>query len=218
MPYQSQEKHDAWLQRNRERLAVYKQHYHAEHREHLLSLKRVAHAAIRLEALQHYSGAPEPECKCCQHKILRHLTLDHVVGGGGRHCRTLNIANSNLPRILKRQGWPDGYQVLYWNCNCAKKDKDACPHQIGLGSMQLPREVIKEQTIRHYSDNVCACANCGTAGFDFLTIDHIDGGGKQHRSTDVNARRIYYWLRNHEFPLGYRVLCWNCNCAPRGEV
>ncbi|GAC1502542.1 MAG: hypothetical protein NVS1B10_07330 [Candidatus Saccharimonadales bacterium] len=56
---------------------------------------------------------------------------------------------------------------------------------------------------------VCAC--CGESNLAFLTIDHINGGGNQHKT--LTKRPIYQWLRTNNYPAGYQVLCFNCNCA-----
>jgi hypothetical protein len=65
--------------------------------------------------------------------------------------------------------------------------------------------------LRHYShgDPVCAC--CEETRLEFLSIDHINGGGGKHiREIGSNLAR---WLTKQGFPDGYRVLCHNCNFA-----
>ena len=56
----------------------------------------------------------------------------------------------------------------------------------------------------------CACCSENTS--QFLAIDHINGRGRQHRQTSAGAN-FYRWLKEQGFPLGYRVLCHNCNMA-----
>lgn len=57
------------------------------------------------------------------------------------------------------------------------------------------------------------CACCGETRYQFLAIDHINGGGGKHRRTETGATNIGYYLRKQGFPEGYRVLCHNCNHA-----
>jgi len=65
-----------------------------------------------------------------------------------------------------------------------------------------------------YGGNPPQCACCGERYIEFLTIDHIIGGGHQHRlKLKGGGQEIYRYLRKANFPLGYRVLCWNCNVA-----
>lgn len=60
----------------------------------------------------------------------------------------------------------------------------------------------------YYGPN-CSC--CGESRPEFLGIDHVEGGGRQHRKQI--KMRIYEWLLKHGFPEGYRVLCHNCNMS-----
>lgn len=55
------------------------------------------------------------------------------------------------------------------------------------------------------------CLCCGETREEFLTLDHIQGGGKKHRS-EVGTY-IFRRIRNNPDPKTYRVLCYNCNCA-----
>lgn len=58
------------------------------------------------------------------------------------------------------------------------------------------------------------CACCGEAEADFLAIDHINNDGNFHRKTighHAGGTRFYYWLRRHNYPTGFQVLCHNCN-------
>lgn len=56
------------------------------------------------------------------------------------------------------------------------------------------------------------CACCGETASQFLTIDHINGGGSKHRKS--LSRNFYMWLRANDFPKdGFRILCMNCNFA-----
>lgn len=54
------------------------------------------------------------------------------------------------------------------------------------------------------------CACCGESRYEFLSIDHIKGGGEKHRR-EVAGMKISRWLVKNNFPEGFRVLCHNCN-------
>lgn len=57
------------------------------------------------------------------------------------------------------------------------------------------------------------CECCGEDRYEFLAIDHIDGGGNKHKKKikKEEGKNLYYWLLSHDFPEGFRVLCHNCN-------
>lgn len=57
------------------------------------------------------------------------------------------------------------------------------------------------------------CVCCGETSIEFLTIDHIYGGGTSHRKL-LGSKGIYRDIRKQNYPKDkYRVLCFNCNCA-----
>lgn len=73
------------------------------------------------------------------------------------------------------------------------------------------RRKLKEEIIRHYSNGGMSCAVCGEKRLACLTIDHIAGGGTQHRvQLDRRGTAFRRWLRLQKFPAGYQILCMNC--------
>ena len=69
---------------------------------------------------------------------------------------------------------------------------------------------LRSDVLSNYGGK-CAC--CGESEFDFLQIDHVNGGGNVHRKT-VSTRQIYQFLRKNGYPKDdYQLLCANCNMA-----
>jgi hypothetical protein len=74
---------------------------------------------------------------------------------------------------------------------------------------------LREAVLVAYGSK-CAC--CGEATLAFLCIDHINGGGSEHRRA-LRAKGIsagagfYKWLQKNDYPEGFQVLCHNCNMA-----
>jgi len=75
-------------------------------------------------------------------------------------------------------------------------------------------KIIRLKVLSHYSGGQPKCACCGETHIEFLTIDHIEGGGTKHRDR-LGKFGIYFylWLINNNFPDGFRVLCSNCNSS-----
>ena len=70
---------------------------------------------------------------------------------------------------------------------------------------------LRKDVLFHYG-GVCAC--CGESTYEFLSLDHIYGGGnKQKRELGKRGPNFYRWLKVNGYPEGYRVLCHNCNQA-----
>jgi hypothetical protein len=70
------------------------------------------------------------------------------------------------------------------------------------------RACAKAAVFLHYGQ-FCRC--CGTDTKEFLTMDHINGGGSKHQKQIQEY--IYIWLVKHNFPNDFQVLCFNCNMS-----
>ena len=76
----------------------------------------------------------------------------------------------------------------------------------------------KAEVLTHYGNGVLACVCCGIDTLDFLTLDHVDANGADHRK-DLKGEHggkatgwfIYRWLMDNNYPEGYQTLCYNCN-------
>ena len=60
------------------------------------------------------------------------------------------------------------------------------------------------------------CACCGITEPLFLEVDHINGGGRKHLREELRLGHggpmgFYAWLVKNNFPLGFQILCSNCN-------
>ncbi|MBA7490209.1 hypothetical protein ES702_00744 [subsurface metagenome] len=75
------------------------------------------------------------------------------------------------------------------------------------------RAEIRLIVLKHYGGDPPKCACCGEKHLEFLTIDHINGGGRKHeiQIKKQGYRTVTEWLYRNNFPKGFRVLCWNCN-------
>lgn len=63
-----------------------------------------------------------------------------------------------------------------------------------------------------YGGAICRC--CGEDTLEFLAVDHINGGGNQHRKKNNAIGTMFYvWLRKNKYPSGFQVLCHSCNQA-----
>ncbi len=72
------------------------------------------------------------------------------------------------------------------------------------------------------------CVCCGETEVEFLTLDHVEGGGNEKRSTlkefglligkSQTGVTFYQYLKNDGWSNeeGLQILCANCNGAKRG--
>ena len=76
---------------------------------------------------------------------------------------------------------------------------------------------LKVEVLQNYSPDL-RCLKCGFTDIRALSIDHINGNGNKHRkSIGCYGSQFYTWLKNHNYPVGYQVLCMNCNFIKRFE-
>ena len=76
------------------------------------------------------------------------------------------------------------------------------------------RRKIRYETLIAYGGNPPRCSCCGEQYLEFLVIDHIGGGGGAHRKRlKKKGVSFYRWLKNNNYPDGFRILCHNCNMA-----
>jgi hypothetical protein len=81
-------------------------------------------------------------CACCGENNPLFLSLDHKIEGDGPEQRKRYDTPQQLIRAARREGWPkDKYQVLCYNCNCAKGFFGVCPHQSGKSADDILGEL-----------------------------------------------------------------------------
>lgn len=74
---------------------------------------------------------------------------------------------------------------------------------------------LRLKCLQYYSHSItpyCMCPGCNVTTYEFLSIDHINGGGDKHRR-EIGHHNLYRWLINNNFPPGFQILCLNCNMA-----
>lgn len=103
---------------------------------------------------------------------------------------------------------------------CLRKNKNR--YSKSDKNIQLTRasEIRKERKIRifKYYGGICSC--CGESELMFLALDHIDGGGNEHRRVIGNNKnnrcgssstQFYKWVEKNNYPDFLQILCHNCN-------
>lgn len=72
--------------------------------------------------------------------------------------------------------------------------------------------VLRTLVFNHYG---WSCKCCGSNKQP--TIDHVDGGGKEHRKElsghNTSGAPVWRWLIRNGFPDGFQTLCKPCNTS-----
>lgn len=93
--------------------------YRARNREKIREYQRQRRIRLKREALERYGTV----CANCGFSDPRALQIDHIDNSGAEERKALggqHFAGQRFYWILKKRGWPDGYQTLCANCNIIK--------------------------------------------------------------------------------------------------
>lgn len=72
---------------------------------------------------------------------------------------------------------------------------------------------LRAEVIAAYGGH-CACPGCHVHHAELLTIDHVNGGGNEHRrSIGRGSKDFYRWLKRNGYPAEFQALCGSCNLA-----
>lgn len=140
-----------WRKANPTKIASYSRKYYWLNREKEIiraskgNLKR--YHQYRLDALIRYGGDP-PRCACCGETAIPFLSIDHIDGNGNKHRREIKKKYKwGIYEYLKRENYPEGFQVLCMNCNTSLGHYGYCPHQEGYEFKGVRYEPIKIKEI-----------------------------------------------------------------------
>jgi len=103
--------------------------------------------------------------------------------------------------------WKDKEKAKAYNKAYKEKHKDRL-----TARNKVTYKEYRLKVLNHYSQGNVECKCCGEKQYEFLSLDHIDGGGNKHRK-ELGSKYIYSYLIQDNFPIGYQVLCHNCNMA-----
>jgi len=194
----------------------YVKKWQRNNRDQYNQLAREENQRLRDEVFDAYGG----ECACCGEARKEYLSIDHKNGNGKKHRKEIGATGSGgLYRWLKQNNYPEGFQVLCFNCNCGKENYSVCPYDKEAFEKEFETKLKKSYGSRYYwalkldiiENYGNKCALCDKDNPHCLTIDHVNGRSLEDNST---GKALYLKLKNENYPKdNYRLLCYNCNCA-----
>lgn len=188
--------------------------------------QRCRSCSARHRYIERYGKPPEIlslKCECCG-KEWKDYASNKRNGWKAKHrfcskeCRAAYTGVSNSVRLGGdgRKKSKTEKDHLYYLAHADKIRKRMGLYYDENKSVILSR---KQQTDRALKAEVMAayggkCECCGEGHIEFLTIDHVNGDGAEHRAALGKGRRIYADIKRQGFPKGkYRCLCLNCNIS-----
>lgn len=115
-----------WRRNNPIRNKEIKNNSYLKNHESILKHAREYSKAYWLKVIIHYGA----KCSCCGETIIEFLTIDHMYEEGHKQRNRLHRQGRTLYLWLVQNNYPEGYQVMCFDCNCGRaRNNGICPHK-----------------------------------------------------------------------------------------
>jgi hypothetical protein len=129
MPHKDNEYHKKYYQAHKKRYQELAENCSPERKKYTKEYAKKYRTNLKIEILSHYSNSLVPYCACCNEKHIEFLAIDHIDGSGAKHRKENKLFGMSFYRWLKKNNYPEGFQVLCFNCNWVKGYAGKCPHE-----------------------------------------------------------------------------------------
>lgn len=109
-----------WAKENKDKLNTYNQKYRDADRPRYRAYGKKADEKTKLNILKQYAQSETPSCANCGIDDIRVLCIDHLNNNGREEREKIGFGGT-FYQWLKTNDYPEGYQVLCWNCNHLKE-------------------------------------------------------------------------------------------------
>lgn len=105
----------------------YMNSHYRRNRERLIADAKEYRRLMKKCVIEHYGN----KCACCGESNIAFLQIDHIAENGNEHRRAIGRSSGiGFYTWLKKNNFPEGFQVLCCNCNLGKHwNGGVCPHQ-----------------------------------------------------------------------------------------
>ena len=112
-----------YAQSHKTHIREYVKRYDETHGIEKKEYRRRYNLQLKLQVLTHYGNG---RCVCvrCGNDGIKHLSIDHINGGGNKHRNAVDGIGNHIYRWLRDNNYPEGYQTLCMNCQFDKKYDD----------------------------------------------------------------------------------------------
>lgn len=118
-----------WKKNNPEIYKEFRKRQYTKYRDRRLKEEREKRQENRRIVINHYSKG-ENNCACCKENQINFLSIDHMNNDGAKHRREIRgISGGPFYSWLIKNNFPEGLQILCFNCNFAKGHYGECPHK-----------------------------------------------------------------------------------------
>lgn len=162
-------------------------------------------------------------CKPCN-RVINKRTVDRRLENGQvtpieKVCTKCNTLKPKDSYYSNKKWTTDGLQS--WCKECIKKSRKDYYNRDIEKLRKKGRDDRKKEKLALINAYGGKCVCCGESQWEFLTIDHINNDGAEHRrrlgkgiKSKGSTTMVWRYLRKNGYPKGeFQLLCFNCNCA-----
>ena len=103
----------------------YNREWYYKNREKRIESQKRAVLKLKDNIFERYGNC----CACCNESHREFLIIDHIDGGGNKHRKEMTRNGQAIYHWLRKNNYPEGFQILCANCNMAKAFNSMCPHK-----------------------------------------------------------------------------------------
>ena len=147
------------------------------------------------------------ECRSASLRISKEEKKRHIIEYQRRWALE-NPDKIRAKRLRMYYAHPEKERQRLYDWRSANRD-----HYLEYISLKQSQyyERDRKVVLQHYSGKeVPECYCCGIAIDDFLTVDHPEPKPEGIRK---RGRALLRWIIKNDFPRGFLVSCFNCNCG-----
>lgn len=189
-------------EKNSEKIIARAKEWNQKNAEERNRRLRASYAKAKQESIAVYGGS----CSCGETNPA-FLVIDHINDDGATDRRNWKNRSATIHSWLKKNNFPDGYQILCANCNHRKEmSRRKRVNSKSWKTSQAARKLVLDS----YGPKCCCC---GFDEMEVLVIDHIHGGGSREKK-GYPSRNVYLFLKGKKPDRKkFQVLCPSCNQA-----
>ena len=141
------------------------------------------------------------ECEVCREKRLEYQKRAYKTGSTSKSAEA--VRRTRKKRLSEGRCGRCGKEKVVPGLTTCQKCSDSAKQQMTRA---------KDEVFAAYGGYKCSC--CEEDIPEFLTLDHVNGDGAEHRrKIRQDGRGFYNWIIRNKFPPIFQVLCYNCNCG-----
>lgn len=104
----------------------YMKKWRKDNKDKVVASRKKTRDKLRSDVLEAYGN----KCNCCGEAENQFLGMDHRTGNGNQHRHKIGKHSSQaFYTWLRRNNYPQEFQILCHNCNLAKGFYGKCPHE-----------------------------------------------------------------------------------------